>query len=503
MSDFENAMLNLTDSESELERELARLLADMFANDELYTFLRLQVDKKLVNDLPPEESLSRNQYAARAAEKLVERGLVTSEFFTVWSVERCHRSADIAELAARVQQATRPPPTDPDPDVAPEDPVPPGNLFIEKPLFAPAMVIVYSLVLLTMSHRLGLNRVTDIHDGILKQTGYTDAPSWSIGLGVIAPLCLYFLLSAIRRVMELPMKMARRGMVVEERGGVLVPLPPDVAAARLYRRGMAGWKEYRMIFHCFVCLSLLFGGWYWWESCMSSEGLVIKGFLAREPVFGLFAVAMLVLVLVMIFGYLCVVYALLSTARDLIDVDKVQAEYLVPDFESSQERGFEIFGRTIIDLILVLSCLLFMAYLARLWSVFFHDSSQETFYQFVIYDLPTMFWQLHASDLLSVLVIFGSIIGVIFGVKIPLSQLGEIKQIVKERLPGRELANRRPEDVKVYLDEMYYWPMHFPGNRTLIALATLTCLGIIFSWLGLLTLAILDIVIVIHIRRRR
>ena len=476
------------------EKELARLLAEMFSPEELYTFLRTHVDRALADALPGRGSLGRRCYASRAAEKIVERGLARAEFFEAWISERPHRAGELAELA---ELAGEPLSAAVDRDAGPARRG--KNLFIDRPFVAPVLYIVYSLGLLTMSHVLDLDDdVFDIGNGVIKKTSYIYSPNWSIGLGIIAPLCLYFLLSAVRRVMELPVQLARRGMVVEERDGVLVPLPEVEAARRLQQRGMAGWSVYRWILYLLICLSVLFAAWYWWENSMDPRECVQGGFLAKSSSFGFFAVAMLVPLLAMVSGYICVLYALLGTARDLIDVDRIQGEYLVPDFASEHERGFEVFGRTIIDLLLVLFCLFLMAYLARLWSVFFHDGSQETFYEFVLHELPTMLWRSRAHDLTSVLVIFGAIIGVIFGAFIPLSLLGEMKQIARDRLPCRALAGRSPEAVKEYLDRMRYWPIQFPGKGVLIALATMTCLSIIFCWLALLTLTMLTVVIVVH-----
>lgn len=81
------------------EATLAELLQRMFAPDELRIFLRHTIGgRALVDDLPSPGSLGRAQYAARAAEKLIERRLLTPAFIDAWVNAREGHAAEIRQL---------------------------------------------------------------------------------------------------------------------------------------------------------------------------------------------------------------------------------------------------------------------------------------------------------------------------------------------------------------------------------------------------------------------
>ena len=78
------------------EHKLARLFERMFSASELYTFLRHHAGKGLVNDLPNPATAGRAPYAAQAAEKLLERGLLTPSLVDAWAEARPGRAAELA-----------------------------------------------------------------------------------------------------------------------------------------------------------------------------------------------------------------------------------------------------------------------------------------------------------------------------------------------------------------------------------------------------------------------
>lgn len=82
----------------EFEAKLAHLLGEMFASEALRRFLRHQVDPRLTDELPGPGSVGAKEYAARAAEELVRRGLITPEFCRGWAKERPERRAEIFAL---------------------------------------------------------------------------------------------------------------------------------------------------------------------------------------------------------------------------------------------------------------------------------------------------------------------------------------------------------------------------------------------------------------------
>ena len=80
------------------EAQLARLLAEMFSPEELYRFLHHHVDRSLTDDLPSYARASRNEYATQAAEKILDRALLTRAFLDAWIAERPRRAAEIRAL---------------------------------------------------------------------------------------------------------------------------------------------------------------------------------------------------------------------------------------------------------------------------------------------------------------------------------------------------------------------------------------------------------------------
>lgn len=82
----------------EFEAKLAHLLAEMFGSEALRRFLRHQVDPRLTDELPGPGSVGAKEYAARAAEELVRRGLITPDFCRGWARERPERRAEIFAL---------------------------------------------------------------------------------------------------------------------------------------------------------------------------------------------------------------------------------------------------------------------------------------------------------------------------------------------------------------------------------------------------------------------
>ncbi|MCG8420988.1 MAG: CHAT domain-containing protein [Proteobacteria bacterium] len=85
-------------SRARLESRLADLLTDMFAPGDLYRFLRHKVSRELVDALPSAAHAARAQYAFLAAEKLMDRGLVTAQFADALTRERPDRADEIRAL---------------------------------------------------------------------------------------------------------------------------------------------------------------------------------------------------------------------------------------------------------------------------------------------------------------------------------------------------------------------------------------------------------------------
>ena len=80
------------------EAVLAHLLASMFTPDQLYFFLKHQAGSSLVQDLPPHESTPRATYAAYAAEKLIERRLLTRKLLRAWVAQFPGRASELYQL---------------------------------------------------------------------------------------------------------------------------------------------------------------------------------------------------------------------------------------------------------------------------------------------------------------------------------------------------------------------------------------------------------------------
>ena len=78
---------NLPSRCQDLESRLADLFANMFTSEELYRVLR-RYNIALADALPPAAHTSRTDYAARAAEKLCDRGLVDQHLRAVLIEER-------------------------------------------------------------------------------------------------------------------------------------------------------------------------------------------------------------------------------------------------------------------------------------------------------------------------------------------------------------------------------------------------------------------------------
>ncbi|MCG8420200.1 MAG: hypothetical protein MJE77_19895 [Proteobacteria bacterium] len=83
----------------QFEGQLAQLLAEMFAPDELYRFLRHKVSRELSDDLPLVVHAPKNQYASLAAEKLLSRGQVTRAFFDALAMQRPECAEEIEIVA--------------------------------------------------------------------------------------------------------------------------------------------------------------------------------------------------------------------------------------------------------------------------------------------------------------------------------------------------------------------------------------------------------------------
>ncbi|MCG8421032.1 MAG: protein kinase [Proteobacteria bacterium] len=77
------------------ETQLARLLGDMFTPGELRRFLRQHLTSNLTDDLADPRHTSRNEYAAMAAEKILDRGLLTVHFLEAWIDIRPNRADEI------------------------------------------------------------------------------------------------------------------------------------------------------------------------------------------------------------------------------------------------------------------------------------------------------------------------------------------------------------------------------------------------------------------------
>ncbi|MCG8421240.1 MAG: EAL domain-containing protein [Proteobacteria bacterium] len=90
-----------------VETALVRLLADMFAPDELYRFVRHQVSREVSDALSPPEHTSRIEYADRVGTKLMDRGLLNAALYDALSSVRKQRTDDIRALA---RQASVPDP---------------------------------------------------------------------------------------------------------------------------------------------------------------------------------------------------------------------------------------------------------------------------------------------------------------------------------------------------------------------------------------------------------
>ena len=100
----EGLSVTVPDSENtDLHQEgiVAQLLGETFSASELYTFLRHQGAVALVRDLPSPEVCPRATYAARVAEKLVERRLLTPAFVNAWAARFPSRADEIRAVWSR------------------------------------------------------------------------------------------------------------------------------------------------------------------------------------------------------------------------------------------------------------------------------------------------------------------------------------------------------------------------------------------------------------------
>ena len=95
-----------------LEARLAELLQSMFDPDELYTFLghHIRGGRGVIDDLPKPPALGRAQYAARVAEKVLERRMLDEVFIDAWVETRRGHEEDIRSLL-ELQVDTRLAPT--------------------------------------------------------------------------------------------------------------------------------------------------------------------------------------------------------------------------------------------------------------------------------------------------------------------------------------------------------------------------------------------------------
>lgn len=88
----------------DLEAKLSRCLTDMFQAKELYCTVRDHVGRDLGHELPPHAGESRKGYAGRMAEWLLDRRLLTKEFFAALHKARPERGDEIVALENQATQ---------------------------------------------------------------------------------------------------------------------------------------------------------------------------------------------------------------------------------------------------------------------------------------------------------------------------------------------------------------------------------------------------------------
>jgi hypothetical protein len=383
--------------------------------------------------------------------------------------------------------------------------------------------VLAGILVLLANFAIGSAQITYANQdkNVTHNVGYANAPNWSIGFILVAPLSMYFMLSAFRSADHIPRRLREARMIVSEDGKII---NEDDVTARwtALLRGASRWAV------PLFGLALIINFAEWWTNSAYpliqrhlpverdwSVAALIPGndatghFLLNGAVsfaaFGLQAFYTIALVTFLLF-----VYAFSELIRELADRD-VHPVLVLSVGTTDTRRGFQIFEGVVENILLASAFGFIIFYLSRIWNLYLPSSSKSVW----DYSLPDLVAGMKKKDLSSVIdrmvdiggglnysglmVILGALILFSLSVAVPLLLLR--KAALEAKQTTIDLINRGSTEflttnVQSALDESRHltvWPLGYPKANQLLLLAVIACLSMFLFRVGLFYLGLMII----------